>query len=60
MEIEKGLTANYEKSFYQLTLKWLNRLVNTPFDRTKLLTDANLKSLLNEPRFRELIENKKN
>lgn len=40
------------------TLKWLNRLVNTPFDRSKLLTDPNFAFLRDNPEFRALAEYK--
>ena len=41
-----------------LTLKWLERLVKTPFDRKRLLTDTNFEPLHNNAEFRALAEQK--
>jgi hypothetical protein len=40
-------------------LKWIERLINTPFDRLSLRTDPNFEPLRNQARFNALIDGKK-
>lgn len=39
------------------TLKWVARLLNTPFNRAGLLTDPNFEQVRYNPQFRSLVEN---